>query len=141
MAHRVFAFSVPLVASLFLVGCNSETPTGVVRGVVTLDGNRLENGSVSFSTPDGKQRGTGAVVDGAYEVKNAPVGKCKVGVSWVPRPSKEVIGDPDFKEFPVTIPPEFAEGTSQLTFDVRKGFNQDLNIDMKSEMKVDVRPK
>ena len=141
MAHRVFAVGIPLVAGFLLVGCNSEAPTGVVRGVVTLDGNRLERGAVSFSTPDGKQRATGAITDGVYEVKNAPVGKCNVGVSWVAKASTEVVGDPDNnKETPVTIPPNYAEGTSQLTFDVRKGSNQDFNIEMNSEVKPEVKP-
>lgn len=82
MKHlRFLPFGAALVFGIALMGCSTEGPVSTVSGKVTLDGKDAKEGTITFTTQDGKQRGTATIgSDGKYECKNAPVGKCKVSV-------------------------------------------------------------
>jgi hypothetical protein len=59
------------IASLFAVGCGSETAT--VSGTVTSQGKPVKNGSVILYCAD-KQIVRGLIVDGKYTIPNVPCG-------------------------------------------------------------------
>jgi len=67
------------VTLLGAVGCGKQTAT--VSGKVTIDGEPLKGGNVTFTRNDGKPT-TYAVIaaDGSYKMENVPVGNVKVCV-------------------------------------------------------------
>ena len=120
MAYRLLTACVPALLGLLLTGCNSEPPTGVVKGKVTLDGNNLPSGIVTFVGPDGR-RATGAINDGAYVADRVPIGKCKVSVSWAPKVGVADSGSrPEIQEA-IVIPDHYSESNSEESVVVNKG--------------------
>src|SRR5688500_7277898 len=84
-------------AALTLAGCLSDS-TATVSGNVTLNGQPLAKGLISFSAVD-DAGGTGGadVVNGKYEAKGLPLGKYQVHVAGVPEGEIIMPGDPRTK--------------------------------------------
>jgi hypothetical protein len=67
-----------------VAGCGTKA-RAVVKGKVTFGGAPLKAGEVTFFTSDHRV-GTAPIVDGKYEMKDAPVGDVKITVT-IPPPS------------------------------------------------------
>lgn len=61
-----------------LVGCG-PTPTGTVSGTVTVGGQPIQNGLITF-VPEKGESASAAILDGKYTTGPIPVGPCKVSV-------------------------------------------------------------
>jgi hypothetical protein len=72
------------LGTLFLGGCGGGPPTGTVSGTVTLDGQPLKTGTVTFVTSENRQY-HGTIQEGAYRVEKVPIGEVKIAIS-VPTP-------------------------------------------------------
>jgi hypothetical protein len=78
-----FAFVVLMAIPLLAIGCSgSDGPKVRVEGNVTLDGNPLGAGLITFTQMEGNYRQTaGQIVNGKYSVDNVAPGKNQVLVS------------------------------------------------------------
>lgn len=124
---KLVACGLFIVAAVGCGGPPADLPDiGAVSGVVTLDGQPLENARVMF-TPD-HSRPSGAMTDanGRYElvfnekIKGAAVGKHKVRIT---------LGS---AMEPEKLPAKYNIKT-ELTADVKPGPNEDINFDLKSK--------
>jgi len=136
-AARAAAFLV------LLAGCGESMKRADVTGKVTVDGQPLENGAISFFPADGKgPTGGGIIEDGEYLVQ-MPLADADPGQ---PRRMKVTISAPKVVgmkklynteqslERPVTaesLPPRY-NAKSELTIDVKPGSNEQ-NFDLKSK--------
>lgn len=80
MQSRFFrlAASSAIALSLGLVGCGESVDTVTVKGTVTVDGEPVPKGTISFMSKDGSSvAGGGTIKDGAYEAQTPP------GDKWV----------------------------------------------------------
>jgi len=112
-----------IFAAILASGC-SEPTTGVVTGVVTVDGAPAKSGSIAFFPVDGKSSTTGAeIIDGQYAA-NVSFGAHNVEI----RVSK-VVGQKklyDTADSPIkpilaeALPPRYNDET-ELTLDVQPG--------------------
>ncbi len=129
---KCFGFScryvgiVALLGATFVWGCGGDKlPT--VKGKVTLDGQPLENGAISFVPADGATATAGGVItNGEYSIE-VPPGPKKVEITASKvvgqRPAYE--GDPNSPMIDITesiIPPRYNTQT-ELTREVQPGEN------------------
>ena len=140
-------------------GCGPDYKSrGVVKGKVTIGKKALTTGTVMFVNPEGISASASIDTDGNYEMKDAPVGECKVTVtvSGLPgdpsvrarmqgkgiampagprdpnKPPEEAPQAPGAKmpKEIVQIPSKYADAsTSELKFTVKKG-EQTWNIEL-----------
>ena len=115
-----------LATLLVLAGC-SEPKTAEVSGTVTVDGEPVKRGSISFFPTDGNAPTAGAVIkDGLYSTK-VPITAMKVKISAPKVIGKRKLYDaPDSKEVDVVeegLPAKYNKDT-ELTFEVKPGKNQ-----------------
>jgi hypothetical protein len=77
---RIGFLSLALVT--LAAGCGGGAkPRAVVKGKVTFGSGSVNKGQISFySVSDPASVGTAEIVDGKYEVKDAPIGECKITV-------------------------------------------------------------
>jgi hypothetical protein len=146
-------FSLALIA--LAGGCAAgKKPRAVVKGNVTWGAGPLSRGQISFfSANDPASVGTAEIVDGKYEVKDAPVGDVKItvvsassaigaGIRPAPMP-KDMAGMPadmipEGAEKPgktggrgIPVPDKYKDyKTTDLTFTVQRGENE-YNIPLK----------
>jgi hypothetical protein len=74
-----------LALATLAVGCTRNKPRAVVRGKVTLGAMTVSSGQVGFFTSDNRVS-MAEIVDGKYEMKDAPVGEVKITVNPVKPP-------------------------------------------------------
>jgi hypothetical protein len=115
-----------VLAVLVVAGCE-KPKTGVVTGVVTVDGAPAKSGSIAFFPADPKSSTAGAeIVDGQYTAKVA-FGSAKVEIR-VPRVvgQKKLYNTPNSPVQPVVVEvlPAKYNDQSELTTDVKPGNNQ-----------------
>jgi hypothetical protein len=114
-----------LLALLALAGCGAKESR--VSGTVTLDGQPIDAGAITFLPSDGQSPTAGGVIqDGRYSVK-VPVGTMKVSIS-APKVvgKKKIYPTPQSPEMPITkeaVPARYNEQT-ELQLDVKPGANQ-----------------
>jgi hypothetical protein len=124
MAPACSAVALLLVVAA-VAGCSSTE--GQVSGVVTVDGEEVKSGAITFVPVDGKGTTTGGKIEnGRYSVR-VPVGRMKVSISE-PREShkKKVYATPNSPEMPVYkewLPDRYNEKT-ELTLEVKAGTNR-----------------
>src|SRR5262249_32172402 len=71
-----------IAAAFVIVGCNSQGPTASIYGTVTLDGEPLEKGTITFTSVDsGGAICSGVISRGQYSVDNVLAGKNRVEVT------------------------------------------------------------
>jgi hypothetical protein len=142
---RIGLFSLALIA--LAAGCSAgKKPRAVVKGKVTWGASPLSKGQISFfSASDPASVGTGEIVDGKYEVKDAPIGEVKITVISAttaigakmrlpPRPKElggmpsEMTPDGEDKHSGgggIPVPDKYKDyKTTDLTFTVEKGENE-----------------
>jgi len=116
---------------VFVVGCSSESPTGVVKGQVTIDGRPLAAGLIRFVPADGKsQTADGTIADGKFSTA-VPLGDMRVEIS-----APKVVGkmrmypdSPEVDRVEEAIPPQY-NVESKLSVRVVKG-----EVEKKFELK------
>lgn len=142
--QKSFSIFVVLLAAIVLTGfgCSSKTVKTVkVTGKITIDGNPIEQGSISFIEIDGKTpTGGGSIKDGTY-IANVPPGNKKVTVLG----TKLVGTEPEFadvKDSPMrnkyesVTPPDYSNvETTPLKAEIIKATN-DLHFDLSSKVGV-----
>jgi hypothetical protein len=128
-------------------GCTGASAT--VKGKVTLDGQPVKGGTVTFASTEGKPPASGSIQqDGGYEVLRAPTGKVKITVEteslnpagrgdarkYEPpagqkSPYGNAKGGDDASRY-VKIPEKYKlEETTDLAFEVKGGTNtHDLKL-------------
>lgn len=122
----------PLVAvavGALIAGCGpSDPPRNAVSGTVTWKGQPIKNGTINFSSEDGKYVATGTIVDGKYEIptiSGVPAGKYLVAISYpdpnVPAPRED---EPpgESTEPREMLPSKYSEG-SELRAEIKNGDN------------------
>jgi hypothetical protein len=118
---------------LLLAGCNPGPAVGTVSGTVTLDGEPIKQGRISFTPVDGMgQTGGAEIVEGKYKA-DVPAAKMKVEIN-----GNKVIGKrlayegtkgPYVDEVVELVPPKY-NVNSELTLDVQRGA-QEKNFELK----------
>jgi hypothetical protein len=132
---RAFGLICTASAVLFLTGCANQ---GTVSGKVSLNGQPLPGGVVTFFDSEGQSRTGGINKDGTYTVSNIAPGKAQVSVLTLnERPS---IRDPENKNATslgtyVPIPAKYMDKEqSGITLDVKTG-KQPFDIALTGEAK------
>jgi hypothetical protein len=109
--------------ALIVAGCG-DPAVSQVRGKVTVDGNALEKGTISFFPVDGKtQPAGGEINDGTYSVR-VPAGVMTVKISAPKIVGKKKLYDKkDSREYAVTAEalPERYNTQTELKLDVTPG--------------------
>lgn len=136
------------VLAVATAGCGGKGgysgPTGTVSGKVTLNGQPVPKGTISFINENLAIHGAAILnSDGSYALKSGttfaiPVGDYRVGISGssatdAPPPDPmELMANPEkFKEND-SIPPKYRDPkTSGLLVVVKAGSNSDVNFDLK----------
>ena len=130
------------VVALASVGCGGggdDLPREPVSGKVTLDGQPLEKGMITFIPTRGTEPvASGVIEGGAYAVARAdgPVpGPHRVTI-WAKKPTGKKLRDPDnpdqmIEEVRDVIPPRY-NLNSELTAEVKAGGNNTFDFDLTS---------
>ena len=96
--NRTYLLILVTFAAVYLAGCNTES-TATVNGNVTLNGQPLADGTISFSAVDTQGgSGGGDIVGGKYEVKDLKLGKYQVHVAGAHTGGFIMPGDPRTKQ-------------------------------------------
>ena len=116
-----------------MLGCNSQPespiPLKQIAGTVTLNGEPLPAGSITFMPVAGTNSSTGEIVEGKFKLSTfskddgAPAGEYKVAVTaWTTLPDMGVEGVP-------AIPKQYFDAnTSGLTATISEEAKQDIPI-------------
>jgi hypothetical protein len=110
-----------LMFGLLLAGCDHGPPMGTVKGTVTLDGQPVDGGVITFVPSDGNSQPEAVpITAGAYSV-TMPVGDKRVEIYWAP--SGGQVGDTatQGREQIVQRVPAKYNAQSTLTHTVAKG--------------------
>jgi hypothetical protein len=118
------------VILLFASGCGpsqKEDPNrSTVSGVVTLDGNPLPAGNITFDAVEGPLSTTTMITKGVYSTSRAALGKNEVSIET----ESLKIG---FPAGYVKIPAKYTDtATSGLTAEIKPGANEAVNFELKS---------
>lgn len=126
---------------LFLTGCGGG---GRIEGTVTLDGQPVDGGTITFVSPDRNGGGAGGPIQGgkyAIETK-LPPGTYKVEINWLKSTGKQLPNKNDpgttVDETKQVIPMKY-NTQSELTADIKSGSNN-FNFELKSGGPIDTRP-
>jgi hypothetical protein len=117
-------------AAMTLAGCSVGGGTGEVSGSVTVDGQAVSEGMVTFLDAENKPH-NGSIKDGKYKVNDVPSGKSKVFIS---PPIPIALGPGPAPPAPKgpAVPNKYRDPkTSGLEFEVKSGGNQ-IDIPLKA---------
>lgn len=118
---------VVLVCVSMLAGCEPTNKKGHVSGKIEVDGQPLDEASITFKPVDGKGPTSGGVVKRGQYSADVPVGSMKVSINQGKVVGKKkVYPTPDSPEMPITkeaLPARFNEKT-ELQIDVQPGENK-----------------
>jgi len=86
MIKRTVAVRVALClfASLLLAGCDQGPPKGTVKGSVTLDGQPVDGGVITFIPADGNSQPEAVTIAGGQYTVTMPLGEKRVEIYWAP---------------------------------------------------------
>src|SRR5262249_8621367 len=104
LIQRAVWLSATALGLLALSGCEGKV-RGTVAGTVTLDGQPIELGAISFIPVDGQAPTTGGpITNGQYSVANVPTGEMKVAISGSKVVGKKKLYEdqPNSPEMPIT---------------------------------------
>jgi len=123
-AVRVALLTVALI--VLLAGC-SDNRTAEVAGTVSVDGQPVEKGSISFIPADGKGvTAGGEIKDGKYVAPGVPIGTMKVEIRVPKVTGKKMLYDDKNvtrDTFSESLPKKYNVDT-ELRFDVQPGKNE-----------------
>ena len=144
MKRQANAIAALAVCCLVAAGCGSDgLETAEVTGTVSLDGEPLSHGTVTF-TPEKGRAATGAIQsDGTFTLstyKNgdgAVVGEHKIAVTCAEKIGDDQQGEPQsldagmFARTRTLIPAKYTDySTSGLTFDVKDGEENEVTLEL-----------
>jgi len=106
---------------LLLMGCDRGPPKGTVKGTVTLDGQPVDGGVITFVPADGNSQPEAvSITAGAYTV-TMPVGDKRVEIYWAPSSGNAADTATQGREQIVQRIPTKYNSQSTLTHTVVKG--------------------
>lgn len=106
---------------LVLAGCNQGPPRGTVKGTVTLDGQPVDGGVITFVPADGNSQPEAVpITAGEYSV-TMPVGDKRVEIYWAPSGGQSADTATQGREQIVQRIPAKYNAQSTLTHTVTKG--------------------
>ena len=122
---------VAILAVVWLGGCTSAEPTGTVSGKVTLEGEPVTEGVVSFLSESGYSTTADIQPDGSFSVTGGmPADKYTISVS-PPEPTEALApGEAEMAKSPIPRG-YFDESTSDIVEEIKEGENT-VTIDLKS---------
>lgn len=140
-------FSIAVVSVILLTGCSgSDHVDGryAVRGTVTLDGEPLATGNITFSPTDPRGRGTGSVItDGQYDIpaaKGLAEGDYRVAISSTGEKKVDdgeararMLSQPGGSGTPKEIIPAMYNTQSKEKITVQEGERNIFDFDVKEE--------
>ena len=138
------SYAVLAMSMVLMTGCGGSPAANraAVRGKVTLDGEPVNGGRISFiPTGQGPQSGT-VIKDGTYEISQdlgVAIGENRVEIRWAKETGRTVLnpfGDASMgkiAEAKEVMPPRYHE-TSELKASVKEGDNE-VNFDLKTDAK------
>jgi hypothetical protein len=115
-----------IVVVLGLVGCGSNGRS-TVEGMVTLNGQPIESGSMSFRPLDGKTPTVGCFITAGRFALQVPIGSMRVEISAMEKSGKGVTtaqGAPVEVDLATEAIPERYNAKSELVIDVKAGVNR-----------------
>ncbi|HEV3203014.1 MAG TPA: hypothetical protein VGY77_01465 [Gemmataceae bacterium] len=140
-------FALMILCAAFLVfgtACAGSGGSGTISGTVTVNGQKLKRGLVTF-LPENTKKGVfnAAIIEGKYEVSGVPVGLAKVVI--IPALDPPGTGEnppegndgmvrpavaPKHDDFATTVPAKYQDAaTSSLELTVKSGQNDyDVNL-------------
>jgi hypothetical protein len=130
LRSRVFWLCFALVPFLALAGCSDTTTSGTV----TMDGQPVKSGAITFIKTEGELVRAGAVIrDGAFQAKLAP-GKYRIELTGQKvigtRKQKGFDGKDEEVELTEELFPERYNARTELSQEIRPGTNKiDLKLD------------
>jgi len=133
--QRIPTCSVPWLLLLIVSGCR-EPNRAAVGGKVTLDGQPVEEGTISFIPPSGHPGPTawGPIKEGTYAISAhqgpAPTAN-RVEIHWTRRTGRKSPYFPEMDEYREAIPDRYHRD-SQLQVEVKPGENR-LDFELKSQ--------
>jgi hypothetical protein len=114
----------PLLLCPVLVGCGSAD-WGSAGGTVTLDGEPLQAGDITFQSVGKGPTATGKVIDGSFTVSTGQKAGVEVGKYAVTVSNTVVAKAGNTERAKLLTPPRYAaKATSGLQADVKAGANQ-----------------
>jgi hypothetical protein len=123
-AARVTLLTVALI--VLLAGC-SDNRTAEVAGTVSVDGQPVEKGSISFIPADGKGVTAGSdIKDGKYVATGVSLGTAKIQIRVPKVTGKKMLYDDKNvtrDTFSESLPKKYNDDT-ELRFDVQPGKNE-----------------
>jgi hypothetical protein len=131
---RFAAFALPVV---LLAGCGG---TSRIEGTVTLDGQPVDGGTISFINPGGGENAGGKIQGGKYSIESKLTpGTYKVEINWLKSTGKTVPNKSDVgttqDETKQVIAMEYNK-QSKLTAEIKSGSNT-VNFELKSGGAID----
>jgi hypothetical protein len=120
------------------LGCSSDSDRSRVKGVVSYNGEPVDDGGIAFLPEDGgaaQFRATGEILDGHYDLddKRGPApGKYKVEIFWNKKTGRQIKGASGATrdERSQVLPAKFNTNT-ELKVEVKSGTNT-LDFDLKN---------
>ena len=116
-----------IVVVLGLAGCGSNGRS-TVEGTVTLNGQPIESGSMSFRPLDGKTPTVGCFITAGRFRLQVPIGSMRVEISAMEKSGKKGVttaqGDPVEVDLVTEAIPERYNAKSELVIDVKPGVNR-----------------
>jgi hypothetical protein len=110
-----------LIAGVLLAGCSPGPAKGTVKGSVTLDGQPVDGGVITFTPADGNSQSEAVMITGGEYSVTMPVGEKKVQIYWAPSGSKAGDTATQGREQIVQRVPVKYNDQSTLTHAVTKG--------------------
>ncbi len=110
-----------LLLGLFLAGCNQGPPQGTVKGTVTLDGQAVDGGVITFVPADGNSQPEAVPITGGEYSVTMPVGEKRVEIYWAPSGAQAIDTANQGREQIVQRIPTKYNSQSTLTHIVTKG--------------------
>jgi hypothetical protein len=139
-------YAAVVVYAAFLIigtGCTSSSGSGTISGIVTVNGQKLKRGLVTF-LPENSKKGVfnAAIIEGKYEISSVPTGLAKVviipgldppGTGENPADGNDKAPPPSGSKkdsFTTSVPAKYHDAaTSGLELTVKSGRNEyDMNL-------------
>jgi hypothetical protein len=125
-------FTLSLLVALLLAGCDHGPAKGTVKGTVTLDGQPVDGGVITFVPADGNSQPEAVTIAGGEYAVTMPVGNKRVEIYWAPSGGKAADTATQGREPIVQRIPTRYNSQSELKHTVEKGESrQDFSLTSK----------